>query len=332
VLVGVGLAVASCSTVGYYAQAARGGLEILGKRRSIERLLARPHLDPALRSRLVLVQRMRDFASRELGLPDNRSYRSYAALGRPAVSWTVVAAPALSLEPKLWCFPVAGCVSYRGYFDPAAAERYGRELEAQGYDVEVGGVAAFSSLGWFADPVLDTFLGRPDADLAGLLFHELAHQVAYAPSDTTFNESFATVVERVGVERWLEAEGRLAEIAALRTERAREAQALDLLATARAELQALYRSALEDAAKRRRKGEILDQARAAHARLAEAWGGSPYAGWFDAGLDNARLVSFGAYHERVPCFEALLEEEGGDLSSFYARVRVLAARTPKDPC
>ncbi len=321
---GLAASFAGCNSLGYYGQAVRGGLEIVCKKRPIARLLADPHLAPPLRERLVLTQRIRDFAVSALGLPDNASYRSYADLGRPYASWTVTAAPELSLTPLEWCFPIAGCVTYRGYFSRDAAERFARGLRSQGYEVEVGGVPAFSTLGWLADPVLNTFVDRPDADLAGLIFHELAHQVAYAADDTAWNESFATTVEREGVARWLEAEGRAGEIATWRRDLTREEAVLALLAEARMRLAEVYASPERNDWKRTEKARLLAELRARHQALAAEWGGSPWEGWLGEGLNNARLASFAAYHELVPAFEALLEREGGSLPAFYARVRELS--------
>ena len=324
------LVLGSCS---YYGQALYGGLEIVCRKRAIEALLADPKLDPGLRARLSAVTEMRRFAVAALGLPDNASYRAYADLGRPFASWTVTAAPALSLEPKTWCFPVAGCVTYRGYFSAARAEAFGAKLAAEGYDVDVGGVRAFSTLGWLADPVLNSFIHLPAPDLAGLLFHELAHQVIYVRDDTVFNESFATAVERAGVRRWLEAQGRGADVAAYDAAAEREGEVARLLQATRDELAAVYASSRSSAEKAAQKAEILAAARAGYQELTASWGmpereRAAALRWFD-GLNNARLASWGAYAELVPAFEALLARDGGDLPRFYAEVRRLAA-LPKE--
>ncbi|MDE2456588.1 MAG: aminopeptidase, partial [Burkholderiales bacterium] len=200
-----------CSTAGYYAQALGGHLAVLRKSRPVSEWLADPATPAPLRARLELAERMRDYAVTALGLPDNASYRRYADLGRSAVVWNVVAAPELSLTLETWCFPVMGCVGYRGYYDKAAAEALGAELKAQGWEVEVYGVPAYSTLGWSnwlgGDPLLNTFIDWPDGELARLIFHELAHQVVYVKGDSTFNESFAVSVEQEGVKRWLAAHG-----------------------------------------------------------------------------------------------------------------------------
>ncbi|HEX4955472.1 MAG TPA: aminopeptidase [Thermoanaerobaculia bacterium] len=309
-VLGLGAVIVGCSSLSYYGQAIRGGLEIVCKKRPITRLLAEPGLAPELRQRLEVTRRIRNFAVSALALPDNASYRSYADLGRPYASWTVTAAPELSLTPVEWCFPIAGCVTYRGYFSPEGAERFAAGLKARGYDVDVGGVAAFSTLGWFADPLLNTFIDQPDPDLAGLIFHELAHQVAYAGDDTVWNESFATAVERVGVARWLEAEGRAEEIAAWRRDLEREEAVLALLAAARERLAKVYAAPEGDEWKRGEKARVLGE-------LSERHG---------LGFNNARLASFAAYHELVSAFEALLAREAGNLPAFYARVRELSKR------
>ena len=245
-----------CSTVAYYAQAAAGHLELLQRSRPVDDWLADEATPAPLRERLQLSQRMRDFAVQTLALPDNGSYRRYADLQRSAVVWNVVAAPELSLTLKSWCFPVLGCVGYRGYFDRAAADALATQLAAEGWEVRVYGVPAYSTLGWTdwlgGDPLLNTFLQWPEGELARLIFHELAHQVAYASDDTTFNESFATAVERIGGARWLErhaAPAARAEYAALQSRR-EDFRALTL--KARRELEAVYASALTDAAKRER--------------------------------------------------------------------------------
>jgi predicted aminopeptidase len=323
-----------CSTVAYYAQAAAGHLELLQRSRPVDDWLADEATPAPLRERLQLSQRMRDFAVQTLALPDNGSYRRYADLQRSAVVWNVVAAPELSLTLKSWCFPVLGCVGYRGYFDRAAADALATQLAAEGWEVRVYGVPAYSTLGWTdwlgGDPLLNTFLQWPEGELARLIFHELAHQVAYASDDTTFNESFATAVERIGGARWLErhaAPAARAEYAALQSRR-EDFRALTL--KARRELEAVYASALTDAAKRERKAEVLATMRADYAVLkASRWGGfAGYDEWF-ARANNAALGVQAAYFELVPAFERLFEGQGGDFAAFYAAVQRLAA-LPKD--
>jgi predicted aminopeptidase len=237
----------------YLMQAAGGQMVIASRREPIAEVIADSGTPPELRTRLEYVAAARDFASRELGLPDNDSYRSYADLGRPYVVWNVFATPEFSVEPRHWCFPIAGCVVYRGYFSEESARRYARKLRRRGDDVAVGGVAAYSTLGHFKDPVLNTMLGWSDAQLAATLFHELAHQVVYVPGDSQFNESFATVVEEAGLERWLTARQRMQDLAVWQEQRERQSQFIALLLKVRDELRELYQSAVPDDVKRNRK-------------------------------------------------------------------------------
>lgn len=322
------LALTSCSALSYYTQAVRGGLQVQWRKQPVEKLLADPGLDPALAERLRLARQLRRFAVSELSLPDDGSYRAYADLDRPYAVWTVVAAPELSVEPLTWCFPVAGCVSYRGYFSPRRAQRFARRLAGRGYDVEVGGVVAYSTLGWLADPLLNTFIGLPEPELAGLLFHELAHRVAYAADDTPFNESFVTAVELEGVRRWLAAAGREEEMVAYRQREAQDEAVIELLLGYRQRLAEAYQAPESDEQKRRAKAELLAELTADYRTLTAPWGGSPYDAWVDAGLNNAHLASIGAYHELLSAFEALLAELDGDLPRFYQEVATLA-RLPR---
>jgi predicted aminopeptidase len=320
-----------CGSFGYYAQSVGGHLHLVRAAKPVPEWLADSNASAALKQRLELSQRLRDYAVAELKLPDNASYRRYADLERPAAVWNVVAAPELSLTLKTWCFPVVGCVGYRGYFDRAEADAYAAELKAQEpLEVGVYGVPAYSTLGrlpgdWLADPLLNTFIGYPEGELARLIFHELAHQVAYAKDDTEFNESFATAVERIGGQRWLAAHAS----AQARDEYARfDARRRDFRALTmayRAKLDALYRSAASDAEKRAGKARLMAALQADYAALkADRWAGfSGYDGWF-ARANNASFGVLAAYHALVPGFERLFEREGRDLERFYAEVQRLA--------
>jgi predicted aminopeptidase len=305
------LLLSGCDTLAYYKQAIGGHLEIMNSARPVDEWLADPRTPAALRERLVVAQRIRAFASRELGLPYNPSYTSYAELARPYVVWNVFAAPRFSVEPRKECFPFTGCVSYRGFFSEREARRHAEQLKAEGFDVHVGGVPAYSTLGWFDDPLLSTFIRYPDAQLARLIFHELAHQVVYATSDTTFNESFAVVVEEEGVRRWLEAEGRPAELASFRAMQARRKAFAQRVKEARGRLAAVYREDLPPAELMRRKREEFDRLRADYPTVVPV---EP---------SNAFLVAIALYNEQVPKFENLLRESAS-LDAFYARVRELA--------
>jgi predicted aminopeptidase len=323
-----------CS-IGYYAQSVRGHLELIQRARPVAEWAADPATPPELRERLQLAQRMREFAVRELKLPDNPSYRRYAELERGAAVWNLVAAPELSLALKTWCFPVLGCVGYRGYFDRADADALAEQLKAEGWEVSVYGVPAYSTLGWSnwigGDPLLSTFLRWPEGELARMLFHELAHQVVYVDDDTTFNESFATAVERVGARRWLQAEAgdpARAEYAVLD---GRRNDFRELVRRYRERLDAAYRSGAPVDQRRALKAALMAELRADHARLkAERWGG--FAG-YDPWFERANNASFGvqaAYDELVPGFERLFVQAGGDFDRFYAEVRRLAALPKAD--
>jgi len=300
----------------YYLQAARGQLEIVRKRAPIADVVADPATSPALRRRLELVRSAREFGVAELGLPDNGSYRSYADLGREFVVWNVFAAPEFSLEPKRWCFPVAGCVAYRGYFDRDAAEAQAARLAAEGYDTHVAGVAAYSTLGRFEDPVLNTMMGWSDSQLVETLFHELAHQRLYVQDDTEFNESFATVVGRAGVRRWLQSRGDAEGLAALERRVAWLRDWMAVVKGLRSRLQALYAS-----------GRPPAEMRAQKARLFAGLARSPIAPR-QVPDDNAALVPAMAYHGLVPGFTGMLEACDGELGCFYDRAAALAELEP----
>jgi predicted aminopeptidase len=325
---------AGCSHLGFYGQAVAGHLDLLQRAQPVADLIADPATPPALRERLALAQRMRDFAVTELALPDNRSYRSYSDLQRPAAVWNVVAAPELSLTLKTWCFPVAGCVGYRGYFDRQRAEASAARLRAAGYDVLVYPVPAYSTLGWLdwlgGDPLLSTFIGWPEGELARLIFHELAHQLVYVRDDMTFNESYASAVDRLGVQRWLAAHGSpQAREAHARFEQ-RRGQFRALVQAARGELEAVYASGRPAAEQRAAKAEVFARLRAEHRRLREGeWGGfAGYDAWF-ANANNAALGIFAAYDDLVPGFEGLYRRCGGDFACLHEQARQLAA-LPKD--
>ncbi len=323
-LVGV-LALAGCGNIGYYWNSVGGQLEIWQREAPIERILADPALDPKTKAQLERALRIRDYASRELGLPDNRSYRSYADLARPFVVWNVFAAPEFSVEPKQWCFPFAGCVGYRGYFSEAEARSHAAMLKTEGYDVHVGGVPAYSTIGWFADQVLNTFVHYPEPELARLLFHELAHQVVYVKDDTVFNESFATVVEQAGVARWLAAHGSDEDRARFLQLQRFRADFRELVARTRSDLAQLYAGNASIEEKRRRKGEVFAALKNAYVAQRQDWGGfAGYDRWFAQSLGNAHLASVAIYTQQVPAFEAMLQQQGNDLGRFYAAVRELA--------
>lgn len=315
----------ACAAVEYYAQAIGGHLDLISRAVPIEERLREPDLTPPLRVKLQRVVAIRDFTTRELALPDNGSYRRYAELDRPSVVWNVFAAPEFSVKPVESCFPVAGCVSYRGYYREADAQAHAASLRAQGYDVHIGGVPAYSTLGWFDDPVLSTFIRYPDAEVARLIFHELAHQVAYVKNDTVFNESFAVAVEQEGVERWLARRGTPEERVAHETLQLRRREFVALVLAYRDRLAAFYGQVLTAEEKREGKARLFAAMLEDYGRLKAGWGGfSGFDRVFARGANNALLASVTAYTERVPAFRALLARKGGDLVAFYAEVKELA--------
>ena len=327
--------ISGCATVGYYAQSVNGHLDLVTSARPVADWLADPQSPPALKERLALSQRMRDYAVSELALPDNASYRRYADLKRGAAVWNVTAAPELGLTLKTWCFPVVGCVGYRGYFDRVDAERFAAELRTPDVEVYVYGVPAYSTLGKLpfdalSDPLLNTFINYPEGELARLIFHELAHQIAYAQDDTVFNESFAVAVERIGGARWLAGAQQAGAAEEYRRFDSRRGDFRALTQKYRERLLALYKSEVPDDQKRATKAVLMAEMRADHVKLkAERWGG--FAG-YDSWFSHANNASFGvlaAYSELVPAFERLFERQGRDFNRFYAEVRRLA-QLPKD--
>jgi len=324
-------ALTACSGAQYLLQSASGHLEVYSARRPIPQVLADPATGEALAGELRDVERMREFAERELALPAGGSYRDYADVGRDYVVWSVVAAPALSLEPRRWCYPVVGCLSYRGYFDLARAAAEARALGAQGYDVYVAPVQAYSTLGWFDDPVLNTVLRGPSWYTAGVIFHELAHQRLYIPGDTAFNEAYATAVQDEGERRWLAAIGDRDGLADHARYRAAQAAFLALVAATRDELAALYAGPLPDADKLARKERTMRALRTRYAELRRGWGG--YRGfdrWFAQDLNNAKLALVATYNDLAPRFAALLAQLDGDMGAFHDAVAKLAALDPRE--
>jgi len=314
----------ACSSLRYVAHVAHGEANLLAQRKSIERVIADPRTDARTRTRLREAQAARAFASDRLALPRNRSYTRYVALDRPYVSWSVFATPEFSVEPITHCFPFAGCVAYRGWFDRARAERDAAQLAKQGDDVAIEGVAAFSTLGWFADPIVSSML-RGDADeLDGVIFHELAHQQFYLAGDTAFNESYASFVEREGLREWRASRGEAAPDA---QGDARDAQFARLVLDLRERLRTLYVSTRHVEALRVAKAREFDAFRTRYAALRDGeWhGDARYDGWVARPLNNARLVPFGLYDTWVPAFAALFAQAGGDWPRFHALVRELGA-------
>jgi predicted aminopeptidase len=313
----------------YYMQAIRGHTDLMNRRRPVAEVMADQSSPEELKSKLELVSAARDFAVAELLLPENDSYRTYADLERDFVVWNVFAAPEFSLEPRTWCYPVAGCVAYRGYFSEAAARKLGAKLGEQEFDVAVGGVSAYSTLGRFSDPLLNTMMRWSDVDLVSTMFHELAHQKLYIKGDSAFNESFATAVADVGIERWLGKTGELDKLNAYHDRKKLRRSLVVLVAAARDELSSLYASEVAADAMRQDKKRILDTL-SADAEMLIAADGAEVRNWLAAPLNNARLVSTNLYEGRVAMFKLILDECQHELACFYARTAELADLSTKD--
>jgi len=316
----------SCETVGYYSQAARGQLTIVFAREDIQHLIERPDLSQELAGKFAKVMDIREFAESELGLPVGGNYSSYVDVEREHVVWNVFAAPEFSVDPVNWCYPIAGCVAYRGYFSQQSALSYAAKLEEDGFDVYTGGVDAYSTLGWFEDSLLSTVLNRADYQLAGLIFHELAHQLVYLPGDTTFNESFATAVEREGVRRWLAKSNKDFNIDAALLDYDRQQQFVDLVGGYRDRFESLYQLEINQSSMRSQKLELQQTLREEYAVLKQQWQGyEGYDGWFSRSLNNAQLSTVASYNDLLPFFAAVFEQSNQDFSTFYAEVSRLAA-------
>jgi predicted aminopeptidase len=322
---------AGCASLAYYRQTLGGHLELMRRQVPIDRVIADPATPPATRERLRQVGDMRRFAHDALDLPDNGSYRSYADLQRSFVLWNVVAAPEFELRAVQSCFPIVGCVDYRGYYAEADARRHAEELRAAGYDVTVGGVAAYSTLGWFHDPVVSTMLRWSETEQAAVIFHELAHQKLYVRDDSLFNESFATAVQEEGLRRWLAQLDRPELTARAGQERRRKREFVSLVEDTRMHLQQLFASRLSPVEMRVAKQQIFEQMRTDYSVLRQSWGGyGGYDDWFAHDLNNAKLLAVSTYYEWTPAFSRLLASENGDLPRFYEDCRRAGSLPPAD--
>ncbi len=312
-----------CTGVSYYAQSLKGHVQIMAARQNVGKLIDAPSTPAALRARMASASAIRQFATDELALPDNNSYRSYVDIGREAVTWAVFAAPEFSLVPRIWCFPVFGCVPYRGYFSKDTAVDIAEGLKQEGLDVHVTGVTAYSTLGWSSDPLLSTMLGQDETYLASLIFHELAHQRVYLDDDSAFNEAFAVAVETTGVRKWLRMAGNSQGLRRYEAERKRSARFLDLIDQARSDLRLVYGGAGTVEQKRAAKAAAIEKLRMRYRQMRDRrWGGySGYDAWFAAPINNAKLAATSVYGEQVPAFLRLFELCSGDYPKFYAAVR-----------
>ena len=316
-----------CTSVSYYAQSLNGHMNLMAARRDVGTLIGDPSTSPALRSRLDTARSIRQFATDELALPDNDSYRDYVDVGRDYVTLAVYAAPEFALAPHVWCFAVFGCVPYRGYFSEKSAVEEARDLKGQGLDVYVAGVVAYSTLGWSSDPLLNTMLGDDEAYLAGTVFHELAHQRVYVDGDSSFNEAFAVAVETTGVEKWLRTAGDAAALRRYEAGRKRQADFLALVSQTRQELRRVYESVESPDRKRAAKAAAIERLRERYRQVRDRrWGGyRAYDGWFDAPINNAKLAATSVYNDRVPAFLRLFDLCSDDYPRFYEAVRRIGA-------
>lgn len=314
----------ACGNLPYYAQAVGGHFTVMHRAQPIDSVLTDPEIDPKVKQALNKIVQIREFASRELKLPDNLSYTSYADLERPFVVWNVFAAPEFSMKLKRWCFLQVGCVSYRGFFSQENAERYAEELRKEGYDVHVGGVRAYSTLGWFSDPVLNTFISYSESNLARLIFHELAHQVVYVAGDSMFNESFATAVEQEGIKRWFasHASDSVLSREGLNERLEREKKFVNLIGKYRDLLHALYLLDVDETEKRSQKVQIIEALRAEFAEMkASVPEFQSYENWFAQKLNNALLATVSLYTHSVPAFQFMLLQNDHDMGKFYDAVK-----------
>jgi len=324
-----------CSDLGYYWHSARGHLAVMNQRVDIDELLADATLDARLGERLRLVQQIREFSVDRLALPDNGSYRSYVDLGRPYLIQNLFAAPEFSTRLHQWCYPVIGCASYRGYYDEERLRAYAASLDADGLETYIGKVPAYSTLGWFDDPVLSSFIDWPDYRLAGLLFHELTHQRIYIDDDTTFNESLASAVQQAGTRLWLQSLERDDDIRRLAAWTAYRDEVIALIEALRASLATLYDEELEDAIKRERKAEKIAEARRAHDAIAAKHGVTGgFHKWFEDGVNNAKIGSIAAYNAELPAFAAMLTAFDLDFETFFDYAGRLGKldRSRRDAC
>jgi predicted aminopeptidase len=313
----------ACADLRYYAHVTHGESALLLQRRSVQKVIADPATDPKLAARLQLSQQARKFASAQLHLPDNRSYTYYVELHRPYVVWNVFATPRFSVDAVLQCFPIAGCVAYRGWFNEDKAVQSARKLKAQGNDVYVGGVPAYSTLGWFADPILSSMMRWDDDDLVSTIFHELAHQLIYVKGDTAFNESYAMFVQNQGLKEWHRSRGE--------PEGDDHGQAMDdgftqLVLDLRDRLKKLYASGASSTDMAAGKAREIEHFREQYAAWRDKnWPGDHrYDGWVASPINNATLLPFGLYDQWLPSFAVLFKQANGQWSDFYARVRALA--------
>lgn len=308
----------------YYWQAVHGHWDLMQRKQSITEVLESDSTPPDTKAALTYLLQAREFALQELQLEDNSSYLEYVELERDYVTWNVFATPQLSMQNHTWCYPIAGCVSYRGYFAKQDAEQYAEELQREGFDTYVGGVGAYSTLGWFSDPVLSTFLERGKLSLAALLFHELAHQVLYVQDDSVFNESFASAVESILLQKWVLQQDLQSSWTAYQTAAQRQQDFIQLILENKAKRNQLFESERSEDEKLKQKQELVEELKSDYAKFKESWGYSGYDQWFASGLNNAQISTVATYNELKPGFAALYQQSDHKLSAFFAACAALA--------
>ena len=315
----------ACSSVGYYVDAANGHLELMSNAEPVDELLQQTDLDKKLREQLINFQQARDFASEHLHLPDNDSYRSYSELGRDYVVWNVVATQEFSTQPETWCFLFVGCLSYRGYFEKQKVDDYAEQLKHKGLDVYVAGVSAYSTLGWFDDPIVSSMLYNSEARRVGIVFHELSHQLMYRKNSTTFNESFAMTVEEEGIRRWFEHNNKPALLKQYNENKSKNSQFHEMLLQTKSRLNFLYTQDLGDDEKRQKKSRYLKSIKDDYIKLKQQWNGfTGYDKWMSQELNNAHFLLVQTYHDLVPMFKAILRKNKNDLDAFYTEVKKIS--------
>lgn len=328
----MGIMLSGCGSVSYYTQLINGHYDLVKNEQAIEDILAEKKYDESVRKKLAIALEIREFASKELDLPDNDSYKTFVKLDRSYPVWNVIAAEKFSVKAKQWCFLIVGCINYRGYFNKQDAENKAKELAAKAYDTSVSPAAAYSTLGWFDDPLLSSMLYKEDAHLAGIIFHELAHQKVYIDNDSAFNEAFATAVELEGVRRWLLSRNDRQGMEKYRSYKLRQKQFNALLKETRARLQQLYsENSTPETIKLERKQLIIRDMKSRYQVLKKQWNGYPgYDGWMSRDINNAHLALVATYHDLVPGFEQQLKMLNYNLPAFYAHVEELGDKSLKD--
>ena len=317
-----------CATLNYYAQSMQGQFELMHKQQKISALLDDNTVPDSLRNKLHTVLELRDFSINRLGLPENDSYFSYADIGRDYVIWNIFANPEFSLEPLNWCYLIIGCLSYRGYFSKTEAEKHETQLKQQGYDTYLGGVAAYSTLGWFDDPVLNSMLRWNESYLASVMFHELAHQQLYVKNDTELNESYADAVAHIGVTKWLQQKADKKYLLEYLQAQEQENVFVELINRYKLRLNKLYQSIDEDQIKQQRKKAILEEMKNEFFELSKDWIKNPYKNWFSSDINNAKLAAVITYRKYLSAFLEIYEKLNNDLPRFYSFSRSLSKCKP----